>query len=87
MLGLRRRNAGTGWPPDANTRGVLWKTARPAAHQIMHDADIGFADDGQIKVQQVIVIFVHRAGQRILDRNNGCLHLLLGQIAKKLTNL
>ena len=33
----------------------------------MHDAHTGFGHNGQLEIHQVIVILVHRPGQRILD--------------------
>src|SRR5271156_5704752 len=36
----------------------------------MHDAHAGFAHDGELEVQQVIVVLVDRAGQGVLDRHH-----------------
>lgn len=41
-------------------------------NEIVDDADIGFRDDLVIVVQQMIIVFMDRAVERVLDRNHRC---------------
>ena len=48
----------------------------------MDDAHVGLGGDTHVKVQQVIVVFVHRAGQRILDWYHRAVDFMASQGAK-----
>src|SRR4026209_1862727 len=50
--------------------------------QVVDNSHAGFSDNRQIEMQQVIVIFVHRAVQSILYGNDGRFHALAVQAVK-----
>ena len=46
-------------------------------NKVVHDPHAGFRDDGQIEVQQVVIVLVYRAVERVLDGNHRSLDLFL----------
>src|SRR5207244_6167757 len=46
------------------------KTYARSRHQVVNDPNVSLGDDAEVEVQQVVVIFVYRPRQRILDRND-----------------
>ena len=48
----------------------------------MHDAHPRFGDDRQPKLQQVIVVFVNRAGEGVFNRHDGVTDLAVGESTK-----
>src|SRR5262249_22201564 len=50
--------------------------------EIVNNSDVDLTYDGQLEVQQMIVILVHRTVKRILDRDYRGLHSSFGQCAE-----
>jgi hypothetical protein len=46
-------------------------------YEIVDDPNTGLGHNGQIEVQQVVVVLMYRAVQRVLDWNYGGVNLLL----------
>src|SRR6185437_12433995 len=47
--------------------------------QVMDNAHVGFRDDPHVEVEQMIVVFMHGAGQRIFDWDDGVIDLVRGE--------
>src|SRR5579872_4964750 len=54
------------------------------SHEIVHDADVGFGNNLEVEMQQVVVVFVHGPGETVFDRNHGGVRDALLQSPKDL---